>query len=91
MNQQTTPKNGNALRDMITTPEAPGLVGLALLFFLSLAIIPLAGDTTIALIYAAAAVTVLYLLSRSFSYVFSLLLPSAVLFLLFRLFTCLNF
>lgn len=83
MNQQTTPKTGNALRDMITTPEAPGLVGLALLFFLSLAIIPLAGNTTVALIYAAAAVTALYLLSRSFSYVFSLLLPSAVLFLLF--------
>ena len=88
MNQATAPKTKPAaLRDMITPPETGSLVSVALLFVLSLAALPLSGNDTLALIYAVAVVAALYLLSKSFSYVISLLLPAAVLYLISGAFT----
>lgn len=82
MNQATAPNTKHAtLRDMMTPPETGSLVSMALLFALSLAVIPFAGNGTLSLVYAVAVVAALYLLSRSFSYVISLLLPAAVLYL----------
>lgn len=83
MNEPTAPKNGTTLRDMLSAPDGASLAAVAILFFSSLAVIPLIGNGPIVLIYAVACAIVLYTLSKSLSYVISLLLPAAVLFLLF--------
>lgn len=71
-----------SFRDMISIPDARGLVGLTLLFLLSLVVIPLAGEESLSLIYVAAAAAVLYLLSGSIAYVIGMLLPAGLLYLL---------
>ena len=82
MNQTAQSEKGlAAFRELITPPELKSLPALIPLFFLSLAIIPLAGNSSLALIYLAAAVTALYLLSNSVAYVIGMLLPAGLLYL----------